>query len=157
MPKPFNPDAKVDEVDVVLKEGNLLTNVYNRVLRTLFYTIQSEFDGKVPYAEISSQIKEECKNAILNYERFMAEKKFHQVINVVDVFVRNINKYYVKEIKTATDKESIAKIIANTMLRINKVRKEISLMLRSFVLKEICTKLPHKNSSFYSMLVCPKK
>ena len=118
MPKPFNPDAKPDEIDVVLKEGNLLTNVYNRVLRTLFYTIQTELDGKVPFAEIAPEIKEECKNAILNYERFIAEKKFHQVINVVDVFVRNINKYYVKEIKTATDKESLSKVIANTMEQI---------------------------------------
>ena len=95
MPKPFNPDAKPEELDVVLKEGNLLTNVYNRVLRTLFYTIQNEFDGVVPFEQISPEIKEECKNAILNYERFMAEKKLHQVINIVDVFVRNINKYYV--------------------------------------------------------------
>jgi len=118
MPKPFNPDAKPEEVDVVLKEGNLLTNVYNRVLRTLFYTIQTEFNGKVPYAEISPEIKAECKNAILNYEKFMAEKKFHQVINVVDVFVRNINKYYVKEVKLATDKNSLAKILANTMEQI---------------------------------------
>ena len=26
--KAFNPDAKEDDVDIVLKEGNLLTNVY---------------------------------------------------------------------------------------------------------------------------------
>ena len=69
MPKPFNPDAKAEEVDVVLKEGNLLTNVYNRILRTLFYTVQDKFDGIVPVGEISDEVKQECKNAILNYER----------------------------------------------------------------------------------------
>ena len=115
MPKPFNPDAKTDEVDVVLKEGNLLTNVYNRVLRTLFYTVQKEFDGVIPASEIDENLKSEMKNTILNYEKFMYEHKFHQVINCVDVFVRNINKYWVKEIKNCEDKNSLAKLIANTL------------------------------------------
>ena len=57
MPKAFNPDAKTDEVDVVLKEGNLLTNVYNRVLRTLFYTTQQYFNGVVPVGSINAKSK----------------------------------------------------------------------------------------------------
>ncbi|MBR3605043.1 MAG: class I tRNA ligase family protein, partial [Candidatus Gastranaerophilales bacterium] len=118
MPKAFNPDAKEEEVDVVLKEGNLLTNVYNRVLRTLFYTIQSEFDGVVPVGVISDDINKEMKDAILKYELFMAEKKFHQVINVVDVLVRNINKYWVKEFKNCNNKEDLANLIANTLEQI---------------------------------------
>lgn len=115
MPKPFNPDAKPDEVDVVLKEGNLLTNVYNRILRTLFYTIQKEFDGVVPVGEVDEKVKEDNKNTILNYEKFMYEHKFHQVINCVDVFVRNINKYWVKEIKNCSDKSSLSNLIASTL------------------------------------------
>ncbi|MBQ8845428.1 MAG: class I tRNA ligase family protein [Clostridia bacterium] len=115
MPKPLNPNAKPEEADPVLKEGNLLTNVFNRVLRSVFYTAQNELDGIVPVREISEKIKEECKNTILNYEQFMADKKFHQVINNVDVFVRNINKYFVKEIREADTKEKIATLIANTL------------------------------------------
>ena len=118
MPKAFNPDANANEVDVVLKEGNLLTNVYNRVLRTLFYTVQSEFDGVLPKANISEDIKKEMKDAILKYELFMHEKKFHQVINVVDVLVRNINKYWVKEFKECNSKEDLAVLIANTLQQI---------------------------------------
>ena len=116
MPKAFNPDAKADEVDVVLKEGNLLTNVYNRVLRTLFYTTQAHFDGIVPVGSINPEITAELKNHILNYERFMAERKFHQVINVVDVLVRNINKYWVKNAASfETDKELEKQTIINTL------------------------------------------
>ena len=37
-PKVYDPEAKPDDVDPVVKDGNLLTNVYNRSLRTLFYT-----------------------------------------------------------------------------------------------------------------------
>ena len=119
MPKAFNPDAKADEVDVVLKEGNLLTNVYNRVLRTLFYTTQTHFNGVVPVGSINPEITAELKNHILNYERFMAERKFHQVINVVDVLVRNINKYWVKEVNEALEnKEKLANLIATTLEQI---------------------------------------
>ena len=41
-PKAFDPDAKESDDDPVTKDGNLLTNVYNRVIRTLFYTWQSK-------------------------------------------------------------------------------------------------------------------
>jgi len=118
MPKPFNPDAKPDEVDVVLKEGNLLTNVYNRILRTLFYTVQRDLDGFVSAEEIDTEIMKNLENSILNYERFMAEKKFHQAVNCVDVLVRNINKYWVKEIKECQTKEQINKLVANTLQQI---------------------------------------
>jgi methionyl-tRNA synthetase len=97
---------------------NLLTNVYNRVLRTLFYTTQNEFDGIVPVGVVSKEIKQEMKDAILKYELFMAERKFHQVINVVDVLVRNINKYWVKEFKECNGKEDLANLIANTLEQI---------------------------------------
>ena len=115
MPKPLNPDAKEDEVDVVVKEGGLLTNVYNRILRTVIYTIQNNFDGKVPVIKANAEIKDVCKKAILDYERFMAEKKFHQVINCVDVFVRNISKYWANNVKVAEEKCELDKLIANTL------------------------------------------
>ena len=114
MPKPFNPNAKEDEADPVLKEGNLLTNVYNRILRTLFYSVQKYFNGELPNKEISQQTKEICKKAILDYERFMFDKKFHQTINVVDVFVRNINKNWVKEIANA-DEDKIKQLTVDTV------------------------------------------
>jgi len=115
MPKPLNPNANQDEADVVLKEGSLLTNVYNRILRTLFYTIQNNFNGVVPVAQISSEVKEICKKAILDYESFMAQKKFHQVINCVDVFVRNISKFWANNIKSADNNEKLSTLIANTI------------------------------------------
>lgn len=114
MPKPLNPDAKSDEADPALKEGNLLTNVYNRILRTFFYSTQNHFNGKVPEAEISEEIMAKCKKACLDYERFMFDKKLHQVVNVVDVFVRDINKMWVKEIGSC-DEEGLKKLTANTL------------------------------------------
>lgn len=114
-PKPFNPNAKEDDIDPVTIEGNLLTNVYNRILRTVFYSTQNEFDGVIPECSIDEDVMNECKKTILNYERLMYDRKFHQVYNSVDVFVRNINKYWVKEIKMANTKEALAKLTANTL------------------------------------------
>ena len=48
----------------------------------------------------------------------MHEKKFHQVINVVDVLVRNINKYWVKEFKECNSKQELAVLIANSLQQI---------------------------------------
>lgn len=114
-PKPFNLDAKAEDNDPVTLEGNLLTNVYNRILRTVFYSTQNNFNGVIPVSEIDDEIMETCKTAILNYERLMYERKFHMALNVVDVFIRNINKYWVKEVKNATTPEQLAHLTANTL------------------------------------------
>ena len=114
-PKAFDSDAKDDEIDPVVKEGNLLTNVYNRILRTVFYSTQSHFDGVLPKSSIDESIMEECRKVILNVEKFMYDKRFHQVYNALDVFIRNINKYWVKDVNNCVTEEKLAHLIANTM------------------------------------------
>ena len=115
-PKPFDPDAKPEDIDPVTKDGNLLTNVYNRVLRTLFYTWQSKFDGVVPVREISENILKDCTLTILKYEKLMFDNKFHMVMYELDSFIRNINKHWVANIKEAeNDTEKLAQLIADTL------------------------------------------
>ena len=114
-PKAFDPDANDDEIDPVVKEGNLLTNVYNRILRTVFYSTQSHFDNILPEAVIDASTMEECKKVALNVEKFMYDKKFHQVYNALDVFIRNINKYWVKDINNCVTEEKLAHLTVNTL------------------------------------------
>ena len=114
-PKYFNPEANEDDQDEMVKEGNLLTNVYNRILRTLFYSTQKSFDGILPVAEVDEKVMQDCQKTILDVERFMHDKKFHQVFNALDVFIRNINKYWVKEVALADTDEKLAKMTANTL------------------------------------------
>lgn len=114
-PKAFDPDADPNAVDPMVLEGNLLTNVYNRVLRTVFYSMQGRFGGVIPTAEVDADIMETCKKAILDVEMFMYAKKLHQVYNAIDVFVRNINKYWVKNVAAAETDEQLAKLIVNTL------------------------------------------
>ena len=115
-PKPFDPDAKAEDVDPVTKDGSLLTNVYNRVLRTLFYTWQSKFDGVVPYGEVSEQILKDATLTILKYEKLMWDNKFHMVMYELDSYIRNINKYWVANIKTCeNDEEKLKQLIIDTL------------------------------------------
>ena len=115
-PKPFDPDAKPEDADPVTKDGNLLTNVYNRVLRTLFYTWQSKFDGVVPVREVSEQVQKDATMTVLKYEKLMFDNKFHMVMYELDNYIRNINKYWVANIKSCEeDNEKLACLIADTL------------------------------------------
>lgn len=93
MPKPYNPTAKPEDPDPVVKDGFLLSNVYNRVIRTCFYTVQKYFDGIMPVGEVSEEILAEAKKAVLDYERFMYRFEFHQATYVLDSYIRKMSKY----------------------------------------------------------------
>lgn len=96
MPKPYNPQAKPDDPDPVVKDGFLLSNVYNRVIRTCFYSVQKYFDGVMPVGEVDEKILEEAKKAILDYERYMYRFEFHQATYVLDSYIRKASKYMAK-------------------------------------------------------------
>lgn len=113
-PKVYNPNADPNEVDPVVKDGNLLTNVFNRSLRTLFYTWQKDFDGLIPYGEVDEEVLLECEMSALKFEKCMMENKFHMCMYELDSFLRNINKYWTKNF-VQDDKDAEAKCIVNTL------------------------------------------
>ena len=96
MPKPFNPDANPEDADPVVKDGLLLSNVYNRMIRTAFYTTQKEFDGILPDVQPEEKFLAEAKKAVLEYERHMSKFAFHQCTYVLDSYIRNGSKYMAK-------------------------------------------------------------
>ncbi|MDE6592489.1 MAG: class I tRNA ligase family protein [Oscillospiraceae bacterium] len=95
-PKPLNPLAKENDSDPVTKEGFLLSNVFNRIIRTCFYDVQKYYDGAMPVGAVSEDILAEAQKAILEYERFMYKTEFHQVTYVLDSFIRKASKYLAK-------------------------------------------------------------
>lgn len=97
-PKPLNPDALPEDNDPVLMEGNLYTNVYNRMLRTFFYTIQKYDDSALPVGTVSEEVIKDSEDAILRYERHMYKYEFHRVIDVLDSYIRNANKQFSKNL-----------------------------------------------------------
>ena len=92
---------EIEGIDPVLKEGNLLTNVYNRLIRSCFYTSQKYYDSHIPEGKVSEEILQQAKNTILKYERHMYNHEFHRISDLLDSFIRKSNKYYVNNIRTA--------------------------------------------------------
>ncbi len=107
-PKPLNPKAGEKDNDPVLKEGNLLTNVLNRVVRSCFYSAQKYYDGKIPVGNISKEIREEAEKTILEFERLIYKCEFHLVMNLMDTYIRNVNKYWAKNMRQAEEEENAA-------------------------------------------------
>lgn len=105
-PKPFNPAANPDDADPVLKDGFLLSNVFNRIIRTCFYTVQKHYDGVMPQGEVDADILEAAKKAVLDYERFMYRFEFHQATYVLDTYIRKASKYMVKNLGDADKTEN---------------------------------------------------
>ncbi len=100
-PKPYIPNAEPKAADTVLKEGNLLTNVFNRLVRSCFYTVQKYYDSKIPEGAITASVLEEGKNAILDFELSMYNHEFHSLTYLLDTYIRNANKYWVNSMKQA--------------------------------------------------------
>ena len=121
MPKPFNPDAKPDDSDPVVKDGLLLSNVYNRMIRTAFYTTQKEFDGIMPDNLPEEKFVSDANKAVLEYERHMSKFAFHQCTYVLDSYIRNGSKYMAKAVNGDNiSKEELSQALANLfyMIRI---------------------------------------
>ena len=99
----FKPQVYMKEeekvgVDPVLKEGNLLTNVFNRLIRSCFYTLQS-LNEDIPIEEVSEKIKTLTEKAVLEYEKHMYNQDFHRIAYVLDDYIREINKHWSNNIK----------------------------------------------------------
>lgn len=113
VPQVFMAEEDKQGLDTVLKDGNLLTNVFNRLVRSCFYTAQKYFDGAIPVGKISNNILEEANEAILTYERQMYNHEFHSVTYVLDSYIRKMNKYWASNMKLAETKDD------------NEIRKQV--------------------------------
>lgn len=92
MPKPLNPAAKEKDGDPVLKEGNLLSNAFNRAVRSCFYTIQRYTGGALPAGDVSANVKAECEKTVLLFEAAMHGHNYNAALSIIDVFVKAMNK-----------------------------------------------------------------
>lgn len=112
-PKPFNPDAQPKDADPVLKEGNLLSNVMNRICRSCFYSAQNYTDGLLPFGEIDAQVLEESEQAILAWENFMYRQEFHKAMSTMDKYIRGVSKYWAKNMIKDIEAEDAKAVLVN--------------------------------------------
>lgn len=97
-PKPFDP-ALTDEqradsrrADPALKEGALLTNVFNRLARSCFYESEKSFDGYMPIGPVSEDAQQRARAALADYEACMHKVDLHSALSVADELIRYSNK-----------------------------------------------------------------
>ena len=102
-PKVLNPAADAKAPDPVLKEGVLLTNVFNRLARSCFYEAQKNFAGELPLAEIPAQLLAEAQQACSDYEWAMYKTELHSAFEIASEFIRSANKYWSDAIRDAGD------------------------------------------------------
>lgn len=127
-PKPLNPAANEKDADPVMKEGKLLSNVFNRVARSCFYTAQKYFEGNMPLGKVSDEVLRSAKEVVLKYERAMYKFEFHKVMSLMDEYIRNANKYWAKNIGAA-DKEDSNDMRRQVLIdTFHMVRTAVSLM-----------------------------
>lgn len=105
-PKVFDPHADDKAPDPVLKEGALLTNIFNRLARSCFYTAQKYFEGKAPLGEPLQEIKDMCEQTVFEYERLMYRFELHSVMGHMDTFIREANKYWTRVSREASESEN---------------------------------------------------
>lgn len=99
-------------IDPVLKEGAMLTGVFNRLARSAFYGVAvKEGDespyrtGCIPAGAPSAKVSAETEQAILAFERAMHTFELHHALGVCDEFLRAANKRWSDASKAAKNAE----------------------------------------------------
>lgn len=132
-PKPFDPDeAKRTDprvADPVLKEGALLTKVFNRLARSCFYEAKKNFDCYLPLGEVTPAVKEHALDAIARYDEIMHRVELHSIMSLMDEFIRYSNKYWsdnIRDVEHTGDEDRRRQVLVD-----------------SFYLLRVCTLLMH--------------
>jgi len=87
--------------DATLAEGNILTNVFNRLVRSCFYSLQKYFNGVLPEGEPGEEAIATANTLIDEHELAMYRFEFSKVIDLMDVYLRDTNKLWVANTKAA--------------------------------------------------------
>lgn len=113
-------------IDPALKEGALLTGVFNRLARSAFYGVaikdgdeSSYRNGCIPAGAPSAEVAEACEQAVLAFEQAMNTFELHHALGVCDEFLRAANKRWSDASKAAKNAEGEAADAAMTQALVN--------------------------------------
>jgi methionyl-tRNA synthetase len=112
--KVFSPDEFEKSGDPVLLQGNVLTNIFNRIVRSVFYSLQQYFDGKLPDKDVSEEVLGEAIEALEKYENYINKYEFNNVVSVVDGYFRAANQRWAEKSRNA-DEDRRAELITDTI------------------------------------------
>ncbi|MEG2368263.1 MAG: class I tRNA ligase family protein [Raoultibacter sp.] len=155
-PKPYELDEKTRNdprvADPVLKEGALLTNVFNRLARSCFYEAQKNFDRHMPLGAISPEVLERAFAVMGEYECIMHRIELHSIMSLMDGFIRWSNKYWsdnIRMVENEGDEERRRQVLIDCfyLLRV------CTLLMHPIVplgCEKICDYLSFEFSDFFS-------
>jgi len=98
-PKAITDPENTREYDPVLYEGNILTNIYNRLIRSCFYAAQKYFDGTLPAGDVGADALSRARDVILAYETAMYRFEFGKAVDLLDGYLREANKIWAADTK----------------------------------------------------------
>ena len=111
-PKAFNPDESVRNdprvADPVLKESKLLSNVFNRLARSVLYEAKRNFNCEIPVQDPTPAVVERAHDALSAYDRTMKKAELHSIMSLMDEFIRYANKVWADGISAAEAAEDVA-------------------------------------------------
>ena len=122
--------AEYEGFDPTLAEGNLLTNVFNRLARSCFYSLQQYFNSTLPMVETGG-LNEATVKLIDDYEFSMYRFEFSKAIDLLDKYLRDANKIFdakMKDAKASEDNE----LRAATLVEAFDAVKTAAIMLHPF-------------------------
>lgn len=110
-------------IDPALKEGALLTGVFNRLARSCFYGVAvkegdeaSYRTGCIPAGEPTPEVMQASQQAALAFEQYMYKFETHHALSVCDEYLRAANKRWSdasKAAKNAQDDDAMALALVN--------------------------------------------
>lgn len=112
--KVFSPDDYVNCGDPLVAPANLLTNIFNRLIRSVFYSLYQYFDGKLPNVKPADAVVEECNKTANSYVEKMLNFNMNEVIVLLDEFFRKANQNWSQKSKS-DDLNEKAQLIADTI------------------------------------------
>ena len=132
-PKAFEPDEEKRNdpriSDPVLKEGALLTGVFNRLARSCLYEAKNNFDCHMPLGEVSPEVRAKALETIAAYDAIMYKAELHSIMSLMDEFIRYSNQYWSASIRQAEADDDFG------------ARRQV--LLDSFYLLRVCALLMH--------------
>ena len=112
--KAFYPEEFEGTGDPMLAYGNMLTNIFNRLVRSVIYSCQTMLDGIIPENEPSQKTKEQCVDVVEAYQDKVEKFKFSDVMILLDEFFRAANQDWSVRSKN-DDIEARKQLIADTI------------------------------------------
>ena len=154
-PKAYEPEEVRNDTrvaDPALKESKLLSNVFNRLARSVLYEAKRNFDGSIPLCDPTPSVVERAHKALASYDRTMKKAELHSVMSLMDEFIRFANKTWADGVSAADaagDADARRQVLADAAYLL----WVCTLLMHPIVpagCEDICERLAFDPSAFFS-------